>query len=389
MGIKDTNINSSASSPVITPPSGSLSDRWYVSEDHVDMGMNVTWANWSEDTRPMLAKARDAKLARSLVKSGAIIPLAGVRLEMSRRGKAIGGDDGDFYEYVLTDKEFGMEFLVRDMRGGSPDLLNVRAKLEGRYFLNIGDGRFGYGMIKAVIKALGGSIKDCKLSRVDLAIDLPGVGIDLFLNALDQDCYITKARSTLKYQSGCATLYLGKKTSKIRCCIYDKLCKDGGDTKALPALLMRWGGELLSEAIRVEFRLRREALLWSGIDSVDDLFEKEGDLLNYLTTDWLRFTDRPVDRKNKNQARAKTLPLWQAISDRFVTGAGNLSGKPLAPVPPAPINVEHRAKGIVGSVLSMAKGTGTSLPNIEAFNSYALGVMEPYARERLPLVCRK
>ncbi len=58
-------------------------------------------------------------------------------------------------------------------------------------------------------------------------------------------------------------------------------------------------------------RIRRDGLKSHGIDCVQDYLDRRESLAKYLTTEWLRLTLDHVDKKNKNQSKARTLPLWQ------------------------------------------------------------------------------
>ena len=70
---------------------------------------------------------------------------------------------------------------------------------------------------------------------------------------------------------------------------------------------------------RVEFQLRRNALKEFAvgtddrIDGVDSYLKVRDNLWRYLTTEWFRLTDEPVDRKNNHQSRAKTWPVWESV----------------------------------------------------------------------------
>lgn len=370
-----------------SPSSHGYKEAWHVGEDHLDFGLYVDWQQWEVVTRQRLTDARPNPPHKfNLTRSD--IRLGGIPFAVPKRGRAVGRDGGPFFEFVVHNEALGINLLIADVPGASPSWANVRVTLHGRFFLQKGDARYGYQLITAVIEELGGHVRRSELSRIDIALDLPEIGMDAFLGPYQSGHYVTRSNVRETYKSGGETLYFGKAQSQVRCCIYDKL-SDAREKKTLNLMCKRrWGGETPSCATRVEFRVRRQALKRAGIDSVEDLFEKEGDLLQYLCTRWLRFTDGPLDRENRNQARIDTLPLWADVHDRFVEGVGGLSGKPLAPLPKQPVSMVQWGKQAVGVVFSAAKAEERSLKSLGAFKAYAIDLMAPYASEKLPIISR-
>lgn len=372
------------SASFINPPSGSHRNPPVACEDHLAVGLFVDWEDWPS-TSKLLEDARP-RFPEKFNLSGDDVYLGGLALTACSSGKSVGGPGGPFYEYALDNQDAGIEILVAGKPSLGPCCANVRFTLHGRFCLRKGDARFGYELVKRIVAELGGRIVRNEVSRVDLAIDLPGVDIDKFLEPFEAGHFVTKARTAPTYKSECRTLYFGSKGSQIRCCIYDKLCESRGKDTLELLRKWRWGGEVPTCATRVEFRLRRQALKTLGIGSIEQLFDKEADLLESLTTKWLRFTLGPVDREHNNQQRAETLPLWAEIGALFVAGVGGLTGKPLAPLPKAAADVSQLAKQAVGVVLRAAVQERRNLPDLRAFNGFARELMAPHAGSRLPLV---
>lgn len=114
---------------------------------------------------------------------------------------------------------------------------------------------------------------------------------------------------------------IGKTDVKLR--IYDKKAeledKPDADKQAILEKT-RWGKEC-EFATRVEFQLRREILRekWNVTD-LEDLLAKMPVIMEYLTGEWFRITDKPVtvsDRENKHQGRYDVWGTWQDIANIF------------------------------------------------------------------------
>jgi hypothetical protein len=355
-----------------------------VCEDHLAAGLYPDWNDF-DGLRQILEDARPRPPVKFNL-AGQDIYLAGQHFAISMTGKSVGGAGGPYYEFVLTNEKLGIEILIAGKPSLGPFCANVRFTLHGRFFLQHGDARSGYELVKRVVEELGGQITRSEVSRVDIALDLPGVDISEFLVPYEAGHFVKKPKTTTTYVSDCENLYFGKAGSQIRCCIYDKLCEARGKGTLEQMRYRRWGGVIPDSATRVEYRVRRQALKTRGISSVEDLFEKEGDLLESLTTKWLRFTAGPVDRAHNNQQRAETLPLWAEVQRLFVEGVGGLTGKPLAPLPKIAADVTQLGKQAAGVVLRAATEEQRDLPDMRAFNAYARKLMAPHAAVRLPLV---
>jgi len=102
----------------------------------------------------------------------------------------------------------------------------------------------------------------------------------------------------------------------IRVC--DKILELRGQPDKQAVFAEKWEGMGGHEhVVRVEFQLRRNSirrLLGDGrIDTVEDYFREKAVIWAYLTREWFRLTDEPVDAKNRNQDRAKTWPVWEVV----------------------------------------------------------------------------
>ena len=132
----------------------------------------------------------------------------------------------------------------------------------------------------------------------------------------------------------------------------------------------RWGGHLPDSSIRVEFELGRDFLKKKGVDSIENYYIKRGALLNYLTHDWMRFTQDQVDRENKNQSKARTLPIWKQVREAFLEWAGTGQGIPLIPLDKAKANVSHLIKVATGVVKTAARDQEKAIETLDEFSAY-------------------
>lgn len=79
-----------------------------------------------------------------------------------------------------------------------------------------------------------------------------------------------------------------------------------------------WSIPVLTPVTRFEFQLRGDAIkeiFGKDCCTIEEIIYSIGPAWEYLTIDWLRFTEREFDRKNKNHSRAETSIFWKMIQD--------------------------------------------------------------------------
>ena len=228
---------------LINPSLSRHPEVWPVSEDHLSLGYYVDWKDW-ERTRQRLIEARPTREHFSL--DGCDIPLGRVPFAVPCRGRAVGNGKGPYFEFILENQDLGIELLIADVPGASPSWANVRVTLHGRFFLLKGDARFGYGLVHTIIAELGGHMQRAELSRVDIALDLPEIGMEAFLAPYRANNFIARARIKCTYKSAGNTIYFGKAGSQIRACFYDKLAEAREKKKIDLMIKRRWGGKMPS-----------------------------------------------------------------------------------------------------------------------------------------------
>ena len=124
------------------------------------------------------------------------------------------------------------------------------------------------------------------------------------------------------------------------------------------------------QAVRVEYSLGREKLKECGIGSPDDYFRKRGALVADLSTNWIRFTESNVDRRNTT--RAATLPLWLDVAEGFAAWAGQPNGEVLEPLPRGPVDVTASINQIYGLVQKVGRDLGRDVIGRDACHDWVM-----------------
>jgi hypothetical protein len=167
--------------------------------------------------------------------------------------------------------------------------------------------------VKEDLKAIGsGSIQFVQVSRVDLCCDfwIPGGLSYEFL--LSHKVTRNDKGNLYLDKNDLETYYVGDAKSPIQIRIYNKgLEVKKGVTKLW--FLELWQRESTEDIWRMEFQIRRPALKKFGINSLDDLKEKQTGVWQYLTSKW--FSLRIPDNE---KAERKTIhPLWCDVQECF------------------------------------------------------------------------
>jgi len=354
-----------------TPPSSSKLDemeKWTGAEDWLEWSLYVDWKDWRNLNR-RLKKAKELAACEGAPPELCRIPFMGGTADVEPSGARKGGKKGPYYAYKLEYEELAVFIAERETPHKTLPSVVIRA--DGMACLYPG-ARECYEKATRMIEALGGTITRNRLSRVDICLDMPGVGIEPFDRAFLEERYICRAVHKSRHSGTGVTVSIGK--APIMCRIYDKLAEvelKANPHKRLCMMVYRWKDNFLPlAAIRVEYELHREALKDRGIDSVEDYYKKRADLIHYLTHDWLRFTANPVDRENKNQSKARTLPLWNKVRKAFKRWAGEPPGLSLEPLPKEKANVRNLIKQALGVAQAAAGFQGKELKTTKALLRY-------------------
>ncbi len=285
---------------------------------------------------------------------------------MMPHGKGSGdGNRKSHYKYHLKSGDVNI-FMRRDMHD---TISNVWLEIGSIPLCRYGGIRNALDEVYKLFKAEGITVLKEILSRVDMYADFNTCEVVDFCDKFATGCTITRARrvstfgeDTLDYslhssgrkQTGFA---IGRDVH-LRC--YDKAEELKRDPVKWAVFSEKYDG-IPDTLTRVEFQLRRKALkdiqvMADGgtepgrIEDVDSYLKVRDNLWRYLTCEWFRFTEKPVDRKNNNRSRAKTWRVWAMVQN-----AVSPDCEPVKRVRRAvQVNPEHNKKMAIGALMSAA-----------------------------------
>lgn len=221
----------------------------------------------------------------------------------------------------------GCKIDIVDNAAPSEKRLSVFVSIGSITLMKLGHEKAWEG-VKGLLCCLGfETIKDV-VSRVDLCVDLPHQTMQPVQVCVEGERIICRAGKYSEFGTfeSMETYYRGKGSMLVR--IYDKFneVKDDPIKKAIMEK-MRWGGKV-EAAVRVEFQLRRKTLAKRfKIQSTEDLFLNLGTIAEWSNKKWFRLTDRRVDRKNKNQSRARNCEFWDTVQEKFKQWTGKAKNR--------------------------------------------------------------
>ena len=279
----------------------------------VEVGFDGTWNEKKfEKAIKVLEAAKEAALEKNNPDN--VFELGKQFFLMSP--KSAGG--GVTYKYIFEGN--GMTFKVHGNPQGDIQPVRIRYNAEGL----IGRDLFKkHGEALKILRKMGFDVTEEKISRVDLQVMIYRP-VDEFMRAIYERRIVCTARKWHIDGEGFngypQTFRLG---GNIQVCLYDKRAEMFAMMKKNPvkfSLMVQecFGEEWLTQEIpttRIEFRLRREFLKDVGIDSMDDLLEKEAGLAYYCCHSWFRILAEP--KKKGHTHEQETSELWREVQDAF------------------------------------------------------------------------
>jgi hypothetical protein len=295
---------------IIPPPKNRLP--FGGSADTVHLGLYVSWLPTAWRILPGLLDA--AKLAAQENSLERFLPLMGSSWEVAGHGRRSGGGFGPVFTWQLKGEGLGLSIARQQFPKG--DMPNVLVSFGSLYLMTCGGLLGAYNYIKSFVEYMGGVLEKEVVSRVDCAVDIAGVDVQVCMNHLVSGRRVQWATSQNIYmEHGKVTgLQIGKGDIVLR--LYDKIAETQRNPEKRDYLINeRWGGELPDKALRVEFQIRRDALKEFGITTVADYCRNVRGVLKYLTEKWFRLTDDiPVVGHVQD---AISSPLWRFVSHLF------------------------------------------------------------------------
>ncbi len=254
--------------------------------------------------------------------------------------------------------ESGVELGIMNRAESHKTMPNVAVRIGSAALMQHGTD-FMWNRARYLVEQLGGKIRSNKLSRVDVCVDLPGVPVEGFVELCRADRFVSRGKKRAMFDEGRkATGYsIGGKQVMLR--VYDKLDETKHDALKRALLKANRWGVLPNSATRVEFQMRRGKLKQLGVDSVEDWFEKRATVCEWLTNDWFRLTEGPVDRKHAD--RAAVHPLWVSVQGLFRDWCGKAGDVELTPLNKTQIDVNQQMKTVVGILVGVYARLGRQI----------------------------
>jgi len=223
-----------------------------------------------------------------------------------------GANNGAHYKYVL--EGMGAKIYIHANPKDPIQAVRIRygfESLAGRDLFSVHANMLDW------LKDIGFHIEKETVSRVDMQVMLFCAIAKLITPIFANRSVKRASKFTFhgKNNKPVTSFTLG---SKIQLCIYDKrqeLIDTCDEVKMSLVVNDCLGGEFPDELTRIEYRLRRDALKYFGINTIQDLLEKENALVDYLTFDWFRLLK---DEKSRSNSATQELdPVWQEVRDLF------------------------------------------------------------------------
>ena len=306
----------------ITPPSNRNTPRETGGEDTLELSLYVSWPLEVMDRlEHVLGAGQRAARGDDEGVTTDLATFDGRQLRILPVGARGKGRVAPYYAWVA--EHDGIRLKIAARAEPHPSIPNVAVAAGSLTCMRLGVSGI-WDTVQAVIGAMGGTVERDKVSRVDLAADMPGMPAAWVASALIEERVITYARKRAFYMEGQAYTGVMVGSGKLLMRAYDKVAElraNPDDDKRQYLRDHRWGGRVPDCALRVEFQLRREAIKSFGVDSVEDWIAKRAGVAAELTQGWFRVVD-DAGRASGNQSRATVTSEWHEVMEAFTAWAG-------------------------------------------------------------------
>lgn len=351
-------------------------------EDTVDVALRVNWTNFGKLTEQFdcvreSAGAPDAPLEDRVVVDGKRQPYL-----IDSMGHKVGGSKGPYYRWRV--ERNGIRFDIQDQELAHGTMPNVIVHLGSLPLMAQGLASVWDETLDC-LAAFGAEVVEDKLSRVDPAVDLAGVPVEVFADLFRRQCFVSRARKSGQFASGeyatgmtSTGFTFGADQCRVR--VYDKLLEARTNGAKMAVLIYRrWDG-LPECASRVEFQLRRERLRELEVATVAEWLKKRAGVVDYLCDDWFRLTKEVPDRENRNTARCEVADVWKQVRQAFVDWAGRGDRAKRTPIPPA-IAGQALVAQAIGCFVRYFVEQGKEIEHNEEFPGLLLDEIERFFKE--------
>lgn len=326
--------------------------RGIASVDWWDSAGRVEWVEQDtparEDLERAFTMARELKVDQPLV-------LAGQSLLLKPNGMGSGNQPRlPFRLELKSGITVGLAFRPSEKR----NVYNFHLKIPGAACLLWG-WREVRQQVAAILDALGGQLVDEWVRRIDLCFDVQGLDLrQELLPAFVEERFVTSAHQWNPWggRDGATGFSVGR-GGRVVLNVYDKRLEATRRQKPdyLAGMIQRrWGGVIPHAATRIEFQVRKQWLDQYRLTSADLVESNLASIFAILTSEegrsYFRMTADRVDRENKHQSRAATLPLWSALMADMQRQLG-ISGERLPPLERGGMDLK-RDYGILRGILA-------------------------------------
>lgn len=215
------------------------------------------------------------------------------------------------FSYVLVDNCFHLQAS----NGRSKALPLAYVQISSEHLSAVGIEQ-AENSLRFIVNTLGLVREQANVSRADLFVDFcADIGMDLF-NPLQN--WVTRTQSIdLHYRYGQFSGWSFGLGGEVSARLYDKTLEIEKKSRKfyLHELWHAAGWDGKSQVWRMEFQVKREALVSLEVLKVAHLLELQAGMWRYFTEDWLRLAC--PSSSDTNQTRWPNHPLWCNISAAF------------------------------------------------------------------------
>lgn len=252
-----------------------------------------------------------------------LVDYKGFRLKVGPSG----GNDGVYYAYRFECD--GTLYLMQEAMDYNEHRATVRVQAGSETLMRLGHWKWLAG-VKAFLRRIGFRWNYSVVSRVDPCLDIVGVTPVEFERLVEDHC-IRRCRHYTPHHFGKRVTNVEFGTRRhLMLRMYDKkreVIQDRPDELKLEVMKeVRWGGKIPDKATRVEWQVMREVLRNVGLTSFEEVFNGLDKILDFVTSEWLRFTAEPVDRRHTDRA-VEVHPLWKLVIEMASSVYGPVAGK--------------------------------------------------------------
>ena len=238
-----------------------------------------------------------------------------------------------------------------------------------------------YAFILKLLNFAGVNIYREIVSRADLMVMVNNYTVSDFLNAMNGGRFTTRCRGKMAIYSDLSSgniESLTLKSSRVELCIYDKLAElSTKDETYYKWFCSRFDWNLPDKLTRIEFRFRREALRYYGINKFSDLLNTAGALVKKFSSDWFRILSRPKVRGSEREI--STAACWRQVQLLFQSVFSADCSLPLVrSVRPAVVKVDKLVKMAVGCVAKSCAILQKSVNPIKDVSDAVFDLLYPF-----------